>query len=52
MRLCVERLLFGDAKARGWEREVDRHQLTTSRIVALLDELGEAPDSNDAGGGP
>jgi Phage integrase family len=52
VRLCVERLLFGDAKARGWEREVDRHQLTTSRIVALLDELGEAPDSNDAGGGP
>jgi hypothetical protein len=34
--------LIAAAKTRGWEREVDRHQLTASRIQALLNELGEA----------
>jgi integrase len=44
-RLCVERQLAADAEARGWEREVDRHQRIADRIVGLLDELGESHDS-------
>lgn len=43
-RLCVERQLAADAEARGWEREVDRHQRVADRIVGLLDELGESHD--------
>jgi hypothetical protein len=46
-RLCVERQLTADAETRGWQRYVDRHQRIADRIVALLDELGDAPESTD-----
>jgi hypothetical protein len=46
-RLCVEHQLIADARARGWEREVDRHQLIANRIEALLDELDEPHASRD-----
>jgi Phage integrase family len=40
-RLCTEQQLTDDAQARGWTREVERHQRTSERIRALLDELEE-----------
>jgi integrase len=46
-RLCVERQLADDARQRGWDREVDRHQRVTDRLRALLTELGEPCDTLD-----
>ena len=43
-RLCTERQLAADAAARGWDREIDRHQRTADRIASLLDDLGEPHD--------
>lgn len=43
-RLCLERELADDARERGWEREVDRHQRIADRIRNLLSDLGEPSD--------
>jgi integrase len=43
-RLCVERQLIADAEARGWEREVERHQRTADRLSSLVDDLGAPHD--------
>ena len=40
-----------DAHARGWQREVERHQATADRIESLLTELGESLDG-DSGDEP
>jgi hypothetical protein len=40
-RLCLERQLADDARERGWEREVDRHQRAADRLRSLLADLGE-----------
>ncbi len=40
-RLCLEQQLADDAQARGWEREVDRHQRVVERIRSLLSALGD-----------
>ncbi len=40
-RLCLERQLADDARERGWEREVDRHQRVAERIRSLLSDLGD-----------
>jgi integrase len=42
-RLCMEQTLATDAEARGWAREVERHERTADRIRSLLFDLGE-PD--------
>jgi integrase len=39
-----EHQLVEDAMARGWQREVERHQCTIRRIEQLLIELGETID--------
>ena len=44
-RLGVEEQLITDATARGWAREVERHQATRSRLQALLHELGDPTTS-------
>ena len=41
-RLDVEQQLIDDATARGWDREVERHQATRQRLLQLLDQLGES----------
>ena len=46
-RLEVEQQLIDDATARGWQREIERHQRTADRLTALLQELG-----HEAGTGP
>lgn len=38
-RLDTEHKLIADAKARGWDREVERHTATCRRLQHLLDEL-------------
>ncbi|WTW98182.1 site-specific integrase [Streptomycetaceae bacterium NBC_01309] len=43
-RLCTERQLITDARDRGWEREIERHQRIADRITNLLDDLGEPHD--------
>ena len=43
-RLCLERQLADDARQRGWDREVDRHERISDRIRSLLAELGETCD--------
>ena len=43
-RLCLERQLADDARERGWEREVDRHQRAADHIRGLLSDLGEPCD--------
>ena len=40
-RLAVEQQLIHDATARGWVREIERHQATHARLELLLRELGE-----------
>jgi hypothetical protein len=40
-RRQVELTLAADAAARGWTREVERHQATAARLEHLLRELGE-----------
>ncbi|MGH2637917.1 MAG: hypothetical protein ACRDF4_01305 [Rhabdochlamydiaceae bacterium] len=39
-----EHQLVEDARERGWQREVERHQCTIRRIEDLLRELGESLD--------
>jgi hypothetical protein len=40
-RRQVEVTLAADAAARGWQREVERHQATAARLERLLVDLGE-----------
>ena len=42
-RLAVEQQLIEDATTRGWQREVERHAATRSRIEGLLDDLTQPP---------
>jgi len=44
-RLDVERQLVADARERGWDREVERHQRITERLLRLLRDLGENIDA-------
>jgi hypothetical protein len=46
-RLAVEDQLIDDAAARGWNREVERHRATRSRIEQLLAQLGSPPPRSD-----
>lgn len=39
-RVAVEQQLIDDATTRGWEREVERHTATRTRIEAILAQLG------------
>lgn len=48
-RLQTEQELAADALARGWQREVERHQRIAERIHCLLTELGEPHTEPDAG---
>jgi hypothetical protein len=41
-RLHVEQQLTDDATARGWDREVERHQAPRQRLLQLLEQLGES----------
>jgi len=43
-RLFLERQLEDDARERGWEREVDRHQRAADRLRGLLSDLGSPCD--------
>lgn len=43
-RLRVEGQLVADAEARGWDREIQRHQRIADRVTSLLDDLGEPHD--------
>jgi hypothetical protein len=47
-RRKLERELIEDARSRGWQREVERHQCTVRRIEQLLADLGEALDGPEA----
>jgi hypothetical protein len=38
-RLETEKVLIQDARQRGWEREVERHQTTSRRLEQLLSEV-------------
>ena len=38
-RLETEKVLIQDARQRGWEREVERHQATSRRLEQLLSEV-------------
>lgn len=40
-RLATEQVLIGDARSRGWDREVERHEATCRRLQHLLDELDD-----------
>jgi integrase len=44
-RLEREEELITDAQARGWPREVERHQATQRRIKQLLNDMNELPES-------
>lgn len=43
-RRRIEQELVADALARGWQREVERHQCTIRRLEQLLVDLGEPLD--------
>ena len=45
-RLGREEQLITDAEARGWPREVERHQATQRRIKMLLSDLDEKRDTS------
>ena len=45
-RLETEKVLIQDARQRGWEREVERHQATSRRLEQLLSEV--APNGGGA----
>lgn len=49
-RRRIEQELVEDATARGWQREVERHQCTIKRIEQLLADLGELLDGPEATG--
>ncbi|WP_241032416.1 hypothetical protein [Rhodococcus pseudokoreensis] len=40
-RLATEKVLIGDARSRGWDREVERHEATCRRLQHLLDDLDD-----------
>lgn len=40
-RLTVEQQLIEDAAARGWQREIERHECTRRRLEQLLNDLGQ-----------
>ncbi|WP_172649550.1 hypothetical protein [Rhodococcus opacus] len=40
-RLATEQVLIGDARSRGWDREVERHEATCRRLQHLLDDLDD-----------
>ncbi len=44
-RLCREDELIADARDRGWQREIERHQATQRRIRQLLTDLDEPGQS-------
>jgi hypothetical protein len=44
-RLDVELQLVTDARERGWDREVERHQRIAERLRCLLRDLGEEIDA-------
>jgi hypothetical protein len=48
-RRRTEQELVEDAIARGWQREVERHQCTIRRLEQLLTDLGEPIDGPEAG---
>ena len=43
-RLATETKLVDDARERGWDREIERHQATCRRLQHLLDELDESAE--------
>jgi hypothetical protein len=45
-----EQDLVEDATARGWQREVERHQCTIRRLEQLLTDLGEPIEGSEAPG--
>jgi integrase len=47
-RLRLEQELIEDAQARGWQREVERHQCTVQRLEQLLIGLNEPLDGPEA----
>lgn len=47
-RLGVEQQLIEDATTRGWDREIERHTGTKTRIEALLTQLGEGGEGGDS----
>lgn len=47
-RRNIELDLIEDASARGWQREVERHQCTVKRLEQLLVDLGEPIDMPEA----
>jgi len=47
-RRRIEQELVEDAIARGWQREVERHQCTIRRIEQLLFGLNEPLDGPEA----
>jgi integrase len=47
-RRNIELDLIEDAQARGWQREVQRHQCTVKRLEQLLADLGEALDGPES----
>jgi integrase len=47
-RLRLEQELIEDAQARGWQREVERHQCTIQRLEQLLMGLNEPLDGPEA----
>lgn len=48
-RLAREDQLIADATARGWAREVERHEATKRRLAQLLTDLDEDPPPQTAG---
>lgn len=48
-RLAREDQLIADATARGWAREVERHEATKRRLAQLLADLDEDPPPQTAG---
>jgi integrase len=48
----LEQTLIQDAQARGWQREVQRHQAIAARLQSLLGDLGESLDHDDPDGLP
>ncbi len=45
-RLDVEQQLIDDATTRGWQREIERHAATRTRIEQLLRDLLDTQDTN------
>jgi site-specific recombinase XerD len=47
-RRRIEQELVEDARAHGWQREVERHRCTIRRLEQLLTELGESIEDPEA----